>query len=103
MGRGSSSEVISRSGPGSQGRVGEAGERRMLRAPVWGEGVGRRKTQVRAGMMAAGLTYIPGVLVILFRVLGGLPECEQESSDVSEPGQERATTCLGPLLSVGAL
>ena len=48
--------------------MGEAGERRMLRAPVWGGGVGRRKTQVRAGMMAAGLTYIPGVLVILFRV-----------------------------------
>ena len=104
MGRGSSSEVNSRSGQGSQGRVGEAGERRMLRAPVWGGGVGRRrKTQMRAGMMAAGLTYIPGVLVILFRVLGGLPEWEQESSDVSEPGQERATTCLGLLLSVGAL
>ena len=55
----------------------------MLRAPVWGGGVGRRrKTQVRAGMMAAGLTFIPDVLVILFRVFEGLPEWEQEGSDV---------------------
>lgn len=45
----------------------------MLRAPVWGGGVGRRrKTQVRVGMVAAGLTFIPGVLVILFRVFEGL-------------------------------
>lgn len=70
----------------------------MLRAPVWGGGVGRRrKTQVRVGMLVAGLTFIPGVLVILFRVLGGLPEWEREGSAVSESGRERATTCLGPL------
>ena len=76
----------------------------MLRAPVWGGGVGRRrKTQVRAGMMAAGLTFIPGVLIILFRVFEGLSEWEQEGSDVSESGQKRATTCLGLLLSLGAL
>ena len=76
----------------------------MLRAPVWGGGVGRRrKTQVRAGMMAAGLTFIPNVLVILFRVFEGLPEWDQEGSDVSESGQKRATTCLGLLLSLGAL
>lgn len=76
----------------------------MLRAPVWGGVVGRRrKTQVRAGMMAAGLTFIPDVLVILFRVFEGLPEWEQEGSDVSESGQKRATTCLGLLLSLGAL
>ena len=75
----------------------------MLRTPVWGGGVGRRrKTQVRAGM-AAGLTFIPNVLVILFRVFEGLPEWEQEGSDVSESGQKRATTCLGLLLSLGAL
>ena len=76
----------------------------MLRAPVWGGGVGRRrKTQVRAGMMAAGLTFIPSVLIILFRVFEGLSEWEQEGSDVSESGQKRATTCLGLLLSLGAL
>lgn len=76
----------------------------MLRAPVWGGGVGRRrKTQVRVGMVAAGLTFIPGVLVILFRVFEGLPEWEQEGSDVSESGQKRATTCLGLLLSLEAL
>ena len=76
----------------------------MLRTPVWGGGVGRRrKTQVRAGMMAAGITFSPNVLVILFRVFEGLPEWEQEGSDVSESGQKRATTCLGLLLSLGAL
>ena len=76
----------------------------MLRAPVWGGVVGRmRKTQVRAGILAAGLTFIPDVLVILFRVFEGLPEWEQEGSDVSESGQKRATTCLGLLLSLGAL
>ena len=76
----------------------------MLRAPVWGGVVGRRrKTQVRAGILAAGLTFIPDVLVILFRVFEGLPEWEQEGSDVSESGQKRATTCLGLPLSLGAL
>ena len=76
----------------------------MLRAPVWGGGVGRRrKAQVRVGTVVAGLTFIPGVLVILFRVSEGLPEREQEGSDVSESRQKRATTCLGLLLSLEAL
>lgn len=76
----------------------------MLRAPVCGGGLGRkRKTQVTVGVMVAGLTFIPGVLVILFRVFEGLPEWEQEGSDVSESGQKRATTCLGLLLSLEAL
>ena len=76
----------------------------MLRTPVGGGGVGRRrKTQVRAGMMAAGLTFIPDVLIILFHVFEGLSEWEQEGSDVLESGQKRATTCLGLLLSLGAL
>lgn len=66
---------------------------------VWAEG----RPRWRVGMMAAGPTFIPNVLVFLLWVLEGSPVWEQEGGDVSEAGQKRVTTCIGLVLLVGAL
>lgn len=57
MGRGSSSEVISRSGPGSQGGWVRQG-REDARAPVWGGECGEEKEDPGESGDGGGRTYL---------------------------------------------